>query len=132
MIVSTLSRRRVLKAGAFTLVGAAGLMRSVFAKTDKNLIAEERSNMTKEQQRILRTYWSGWEKKDWTLIDGVLADSFTFTSPNNDDHISKPAFKERCWGQAELIERFDLESVARMGDEVFVKYLCHTTKGTSF
>ena len=86
--------------------------------------------MTKEQ--LIRTYYSGYEKKEWSLIDGVLADSFTFTSPNDDDHISKRAFKARCWPQAEVVERFDLENVFEKDNEAFVKYLCRTTKGTSF
>jgi hypothetical protein len=87
--------------------------------------------MTSEQ--IIRTYYSGWEKNEWSLIDSVLADSFTFTSPNDDDHISKPVFRAKCWhGQVEFIERFELESVLTNNAEGFVKYLCRTTKGTSF
>ena len=86
--------------------------------------------MTKKQ--LIRTYYSGWEKKEWSLVNSVLADSFTFTSPNEDDHISKRAFNKRCWPQAEFIERFELESVLERDSEAFVKYLCRTTKGTSF
>lgn len=86
--------------------------------------------MTKEQ--LIRTYYSGWEKKEWSLVDSVLADSFTFTSPNDDDHISKRAFNERCWPQAEFIERFEMKNVLERDSEAFVKYLCRTTKGTSF
>lgn len=87
--------------------------------------------MTKEE--TLRNYYAGWEKKDWTTIDRLLADSFTFTSPNDDDPISKAAFRTKCWnGQVEYIERFELESVFTNNTEGFVKYLCRTTKGTSF
>lgn len=121
MIVSMLSRRRVLNAGAFTLMGALGLMRSARA--------EEKGSNLKEP---LRTYYLAWEKKDWNLMDGVLADGFTFSSPNHDDHIPKHAFKERCWPQVEFIERFELESMLTRSDEAFVKYLCRTTKGTAF
>jgi ketosteroid isomerase-like protein len=93
--------------------------------------AHGQSNMTKEQ--IIRTYYSGYEKKDWSLTGGVLADSFTFTSPNDDDHISKSIFKEKCFSsQLEFIERFELESVLTRGNEAFVKWLCRTTNGTSF
>ena len=66
------------------------------------------------------------------MIDSVLAEGFTFTSPNDDDHIDKHAFKARCWPQAEVIARFELESVLGRDNEAFVKYLCRTTKGTSF
>lgn len=133
---SAVSRRRVLKAGACALVGVSGLMRSAIALAEEDksataALAEGKgSNVTREQ--LIRTYYSGWEKKEWSLIDGVLADTFTFTSPNNDDHIPKHAFKTRCWPQAEFIERFELESVLGRANEAFVKYLCRTTKGTSF
>jgi hypothetical protein len=65
----------------------------------------------------------------------VLADTFTFTftSPNGDDHIPKAVFKQRCFvAQLDFIQRFDLEAVFTRGDEAFVKYLCHTAKNTSF
>jgi ketosteroid isomerase-like protein len=87
--------------------------------------------MTKEE--IVRSYYASWEKKDWAAMDRLLADSFTFTSPNDDDHISKAAFKERCWvGQVQFIERFELVSLSTNHAEAFVKYLCRRTQGTSF
>ncbi len=86
--------------------------------------------MTKED--VIRAYYSGYEKKEWGLVDGVLADGFTFTSPNNDDHINAQAYKERCWPHAEFVERFELETV-RTGDfDALVKYVCCRTNGTSF
>ena len=84
------------------------------------------------REQIIRSYYSAWELKDWSAVDRLLADNFTFSSPV-DDHISKHAFHDRCWGQAAHIKHFDLESVVSSGDsDAFVKYLCHTTKGTSF
>jgi len=88
------------------------------------------SKFTNEE--IIRNYYSGWEKKEWGAIDRVLADDFTFTSPNDDDHINKTAFKSRCWSQADYIERFDLESVIGKDNEAFVRYLCRTKNGKSF
>lgn len=85
------------------------------------------------KQQLIRAYYSGYEKKDWSVTGDVLADSFTFTSPNNDDHISKSVFKERCFlSQLEFIKQFELETILAHGQEAFVKYLCRTTKGTSF
>jgi hypothetical protein len=86
--------------------------------------------MTKEES--IRAYYSGWEKKESGPVDGVLADGFTFTSPNDDDHIDNRAFKTKCWPQADWIERFDLESVIARDNEAFVKYLCWTKNGKSF
>ena len=85
------------------------------------------------KEQLIRTYYSGYEKKDWNVTDGVLAGNFTFTSPNNDDHISKAVFKERCFlSQLDFIKQFELETILVDGDQAFVKYLCRTTKGTSF
>ncbi len=62
-----------------------------------------------------------------------MADNFTFTSAAGDDHISKSAFKTQCWDtQVNFIDRFDLERVFGSGNEVLVKYLCHTKNGKSF
>jgi ketosteroid isomerase-like protein len=87
--------------------------------------------MTNEE--IIRKYYAAWEKKDWGPIDILLANNFTFTSANHDDHISKSAFKTRCWeSQIDFIERFELERVIGSGNEAFVKYLCWTRNGKSF
>jgi ketosteroid isomerase-like protein len=84
-------------------------------------------------EEIVRRYYSGWEKKNWPTLDLLLADNFTFTSPNNDDHINKSAFRTRCWdSQIDFIERFELESVIGTGDQAFVKYLGRTKNGKSF
>lgn len=85
------------------------------------------SNMTNEE--VIRRYYSGWEKREWDAIDSVLADGFTFTSPNNDDHINKRTFKEKCWSQTDWINRFELESLIGNDDHSFVKYICHTKNG---
>jgi ketosteroid isomerase-like protein len=86
--------------------------------------------MTKKE--IIRNYYTGWEKKEWIAVEQLLADQFTFSSPNDDDHIDKRTFHAKCWPEADWIERFDLESVFESDHEAVVKYLCHTAKGTSF
>jgi ketosteroid isomerase-like protein len=123
MSVNAISRRNLLKTGtSCTLIAASGLLHAA-AKSSGSV------NMTNEQ--LIRQYYSSYEKKDWSLMDSVLADSFTFTSPNDDDHINKNAFKERCWPQSEFIDRFELETVLVKGNDGLVKNLCRTTKGTS-
>lgn len=119
------SRRNLLVAGAYALAGAAGLPGTASAH------APTGSNNTNET--IIRKYYAAWEKKDWGPFDVLLADSFTFTSPNDDDHISKSAFKARCWeSQIDFIERFELERIIADGNDAFVRYLCRTKNGKSF
>ena len=79
--------------------------------------------MTKEE--VLRAYYSAFEKKQWSAMDSLLADSFTFTTPY-DNHIDKRAFKEGCWPTAERIVKFEVECMITPGDDGFAKYLLRT------
>ena len=120
-----MSRRNLLAAGAFALAGTAGTSATVRART------RETPDATREE--IIRRYYKAWEKKDWGPIDVLLAENFTFTSANNDDHISKSTFKTRCWeSQIDFIDHFELERLMVQGDWAFVKYLCRTKNGKSF
>ena len=119
------SRRMALKGGACALAAAAGIppMASAHPETGLNPKSEE----------AVRQYYAAWEKKDWRPFDILLADDFTFTSANNDDHISKSNFKARCWeSQITFIDRFELEHLIGSGNEAFVMYVCRTTNGKMF
>ena len=119
------SRRKALESGACALAGAAGLLVTARAHADT-----ERSTTYEE---IVRSWYKAWEKKDQGQFEALMADDFTFTSAAGDDHISKRAFKTQCWDtQVDFIDRFDLERVSGIGNEAFVKYLCHTKNGKSF
>jgi ketosteroid isomerase-like protein len=83
-------------------------------------------------EKVIKKYYGGYEKKDWNSVENLLADDFSFTSPNNDDHIGIEKFKEKCWPEADKIERFDVDKVFENGDEAFVRYQCWTTSGKSF
>ena len=119
------SRRNLLTTGACALVSTASLPGSVGAS------ALEGQNLTNEE--IAREFYTSWEQNNWAPFDKLLSDNFTFTSPNGDDHISKTAYKARCWeSQVGFVERFDLERIATGADYAFVRYLCHTKNGKSF
>jgi ketosteroid isomerase-like protein len=119
------SRRKLLATGACALVGAVSLPGPATAS------ALGGQNLTNNE--LIRKWYAGWEKKDWGPLDRLLADNFTFTSANNDDHISKSAFKARCWEtQIDFIAHFDLERIIAGAEDAFVKYLCHTKNGKSF
>jgi len=122
MTTITVSRRKLLGTGACALVGAVSLPARASALGEQNLTNEE----------IIRKWYAAWEKKDLGTFNLLLANNFTFSSPNNDDHISKSAFKTRCWDtQVEFIKKFELERVTTGADDAFVKYLCHTQNGKS-
>ena len=46
-------------------------------------------------------------RSDWNAASAQVADGFTFTSPNDDDHIPVDLFKERCWGTAKFFKKVD-------------------------
>jgi ketosteroid isomerase-like protein len=120
-----MSRRTILEAGACALAAAAGIPQIASAHSATGL--------SPKSDETIRKWYAAWEKKDWHPVDILLADDFTFTSPNNDDHISKSAFKARCWDtQIALTERVDLEHVMGTGNEALVMYVGHTTNGRTF
>ena len=81
---------------------------------------------------IIRKYYGAYESKDRAVLDGLLTDDFTFTSPNGDDHIDLEKYFEKCWPEADKIDRFDVYKVIGNGDDAFVRYRCLTTSGRSF
>jgi len=120
-----MSRRTVLGAGTCALAAATGILQSAGARAETAL--------SRKNEETIRKYYAAWEKKDWRPFDILLADNFTFTSANNDDHISKSTFKARCWeSQIDFIERFELQRVIANGNEAFVMYVCRTKNGKTF
>ncbi len=119
MSMKPLSRRTVLEAGvsAVAAIAAAPGIASAHAGT----------GLSPQHEETIRKYYAAWERRDWRPLDILLADDFTFTSANHDDHIHKSLFKSRCWeSQIDFIERFELERVIGNGNEAFVMYVCHT------
>jgi len=124
MSKSGVSRRSLVKAGSSAAARAAVSPVAAHAA---------RSGPGAANETVIRKWYAGWEKRNWAPLGAMLADDFTFSSANNDDHISKIVFKTRCWeSNIDFIKRFDLEQVIGNGDECFVKYLCHTKNGKSF
>jgi ketosteroid isomerase-like protein len=83
-------------------------------------------------EKIIKDYYGAYEKKDWNLMEPLLADGFTFTSPNNDDHIDIKRFKEKCWPGAYKIKKFDVAKIIGSGDEAYATYTCTTVDGKFF
>jgi len=93
--------------------------------------AQKSQHMLKNE-KVIRQYYTAYEKKDWHMLELILADGFTFTSPAGDDHINLRLYKERCWPNANNVKKFDLEKIIIDGDDAFVTYNGHTTDGKLF
>jgi len=83
-------------------------------------------------EKVIRQYYSAYEKKDWHMLELILADGFTFSSPAGDDHITLKQYKEKCWPNSSNTKRFDLEKVMIAGDDAFVTYNGWTNDGRLF
>lgn len=83
-------------------------------------------------EKVVRDYYAAYEKKDWRILEAILADNFTFTSPAGDDHIDVKKYKERCWPNSANTRKFDLEKVVVDGDDAFVTYNGWTNDGRRF
>src|SRR6516162_7791259 len=122
MKTRAMSRRTVLGAGVCALAAAAAIPGIAGAN--------EETGLSPKNEETIRNYYAAWEKRDWHPIDILLADDFTFTSANNDDHISKSTFKARCWqSQIDFIAGFELERVIGNGNDAFVMYVGRTKNG---
>ncbi len=92
--------------------------------------AQKSQEITKNE-KVIRDYYACHQKKDWNMMKNLLADGFTFTSPNDDDHIKIDKFKEKCWNPG-MVKSFDIDKIIEHGDEAFVRYTGVATNGKSF
>lgn len=110
---------KILLAGLL-LAGKAGFSQTITGQTN--------GLETTRNGKVVKDWYTAWEKRDWNLMTQILADGFTFSSPL-DDHINIDAVKERCWPNAGKFKSFDVQQVVMSGDAVFVIANAHTTDG---
>jgi ketosteroid isomerase-like protein len=82
-------------------------------------------------QKVINDYYASYVKKDWNMMRSLLADGFTFTSPN-DDHIDLKTFQQTCWPNAYKIKKFVVYKMMVNGDEAFVTTNGWTMDGKLF
>jgi ketosteroid isomerase-like protein len=85
----------------------------------------------RSHSEIIRACYGAFISKDRKVVEDILADDFTFTSPY-DDAIDKATYFERCWPNSELFESFDIERIFEKGSEAFVLYRVVTKDGKEF
>jgi hypothetical protein len=111
-----------------TIFGAGSAVLALFGQSKGALASTGGPNAA-----VVRSWYEAWVTKDWSRADALSTADFTFTSPNDDDHIGKAVFKKRCWDtQIAFINVFDLELLMAQRDDVLVKYTCQTMNGKSF
>lgn len=90
--------------------------------------------MASEQStsNVVRRCLQAWETKDRAAMENLLADNFTFSSPNGDDHINKAQYFAKCWPGSETIKGFTILNLVEAGNDAFVRYECELKNGTKF
>ena len=88
-------------------------------------------NDTLAKKKVIKDYYTAYEKKDWAMLNSLLANRFVFNSPN-DDHIDLKTYQERCWPNSANIKRFDIEKLVIDKDDAFVTYNGWTIDGRVF
>ena len=80
---------------------------------------------------VVRAYFGAYETENREVVETLLADDFTFTSPN-DDGIDKATYFERCWPNRDASRDQRIENIVVDGQKAFVTYLCATEGGKTF
>lgn len=92
---------------------------------------DDDSGADETRSDIARACYGAYESGDRELLERHLADDLVFFSPP-DPGIDRTAYFERCWPNADLIERFRFVRLIESGDEVIVTYEAGRTDGSRF
>jgi ketosteroid isomerase-like protein len=84
-----------------------------------------------DRLELARNSYEAYESGDRRLIEELLSDDFTFSSPA-DVGIDRATYFERCWPNAEQIDAFEFKRLVESGDEVIVTYESTKTDGRRF
>lgn len=87
--------------------------------------------MTSAIATLVRRYFSAYETKDRQVLEGMLDERFTFSSPL-DDRIHRAAWFARCWPNSQTLRHITVEKIFEQGDEAFVRYEAESTTGKKF
>ena len=75
-------------------------------------------------EKIIKEFYSGWEKSDWDGIAHTLAPDFKFSSPRHGE-IDQIVYKEKCWPGTDSRGTYDFLTIMENGDEAFARWKCH-------
>jgi hypothetical protein len=73
-----------------------------------------------DKKKVVKAYYSGFEKHNWNLVVSQLTKGFTFTSPNNDDHISFKEFEKRCWPTNSFIKKVNYLKMTESDNDIIL------------
>lgn len=74
-----------------------------------------------DRLQLTRDLFDAYTEKDRAKIEAIIAPTFSFTSPL-DNQIDRESYFERCWPNSEESGAFDYIHMVEDGDRVFVTY----------
>jgi ketosteroid isomerase-like protein len=80
---------------------------------------------------VVRRAYAAYPANDRDALEPLLADDFTFSSPDDPD-LDRAAYFERCWPNHEHIVAIRIEKLFMEGDEAFVRYELERDSGERF
>jgi len=83
---------------------------------------------SQDAEKLIKTYLTGFEKKDWNMTASAFAPNFTFTSPAGDNHINLIQYKEKCWGTSRFFKKVSFPKIMINGNTAFAIYDITTTE----
>jgi len=126
------TKQKIMKmTNLFTGILLAGFALSSPAGFAQTITGQTAALENTPNGKIVKAWYTAWEKNDWNTMTQILADGFTFSSPL-DDHIKINAVKEKCWPNAGKIQTVDVKQLIMKGDAVFVIANGYNTDGKLF
>ena len=80
---------------------------------------------------IARAVYQAYVNKDRALIESLIGEDFSFTSPL-DNRLDRATYFARCWPNSRAITGFKLVHCVHDGDKVFVTYEGRGDTGKAF
>ena len=80
---------------------------------------------------LARRAYAAYPAHDRAAIESLLADDFTFSSPDDPD-LDRAGYFERCWPNNERIAAIEIDRIFVQDDEAFVGYIGERTSGGRF
>ncbi|WP_040979391.1 nuclear transport factor 2 family protein [Oceanobacillus jeddahense] len=85
----------------------------------------------KSISNLVRQYFSAYETKNRTMLEGLLSTNFHFTSPV-DNSINKEAYMQRCWPSCKHIDTYEIQNLLVDGNKAVIRYECRLISGVNF
>jgi ketosteroid isomerase-like protein len=81
--------------------------------------------------RLVHDYYAAYGSKDRQVVEDLLSDDFTFSSPQ-DDHIDRATYFAKCWPNSVRMRGIEIERLCQQENEVFVRYRLEMLNGGQF